>query len=266
MVCSKCGSEIQEGSKFCNNCGNKILIKEINDNEINIEQEKEVPLNENVLQEDKDDISNNTATEQTSVKKKNIISRIMNISIKRKFILGLFLLLIIVVGVGYKIIEPPSSQKVFETVKSYNSDQQISYLNKVYPINGGFLGLFKEKDKQNKVAVLDLLMKNIDSQFQTTFGRSISDYSSVKILHVDIENESYSSDYANINVTVNNGGTTAINYIKINLYFKDENGNIIRSEFTNDNSNIQPGANQVLTDMTKNDGWKKVSAEIAEIK
>jgi integrase/recombinase XerD len=72
-------------------------------------------------------------------------------------------------------------------------------------------------------------------------------------------------DYVNVNVTINNGGTTAINYIKINLYYKDSSGNIIRSEWTNDDSDIEPGASQVITKMTENDGWDSVHAEIAEI-
>jgi hypothetical protein len=110
-----------------------------------------------------------------------------------------------------------------------------------------------------------MLEKNLEDEFKSETGRSISDYNAVKISKVEIEHLSYDSDYVNINVTVNNGGTTAINYIKINLYYKDSSGNIIRSEWTNDDSDIEPGASQVITKMTENDGWDSVHAEIAEI-
>lgn len=234
MICSKCGLENAEGSIFCNKCGTSIT------------------------------------TEQKSVKKnnfvRNVISRIIKISTKKKIILGVLLLSIIVAGVGYKILEPPSPQKVFEKVKDYKTEEALSYFDEVYPSNGGFLGLFKEKNNQNKQIVLSLSLNNIENQFQATFGRSISDYNAVKISHVEIKDKSYSSDYINIDVTVENAGTTPVNYIKINLYFKDDNGNIVKSDWTNDDSVIRPGASQVITKMMELDGWTQVSAEIAEVR
>lgn len=73
-----------------------------------------------------------------------------------------------------------------------------------------------------------------------------------------------SSNYADVNITVHNNGDKDINYVKINLYFKDKNGNIVKSDWTNDDSCIKPNASQIITDTVKSEGWDRVRAEIAE--
>ena len=83
----------------------------------------------------------------------------------------------------------------------------------------------------------------------------------LKIIKKDMKS-TYSSDYRDINITVQNNGTDNINYVKINLFFKDDSGNIIKSEWTNDSSCIKPNATQVITKMVKQDGWYSVNAEI----
>lgn len=194
----------------------------------------------------------------------------MNISLKfkEKKIIALIIVLLLVVtsSIGYIMIKPPSVQDVFEKVQSYEADDVNAYLENVYPEDGGFLGLFKEKNKNSKAEVLFLMIKELDKNFKSTYGRSIEDYSAVKITKVDISYGSYSSDYRDINITVTNEGTTSVNYMKINLYYKDTDGNIIKSEWTNDSSEIKPGASQVITKTTKQDGWHSVSTEIAEIR
>jgi len=162
---------------------------------------------------------------------------------------------------------PPSPDKVFGQVKDNKEVKNLnSYLEDIYPSDGGFLGLFKEKNKEYKNKVVAMLLQHVESEFQSKYGMSMTDYEAVKITKVDIKKRNYQSDYVDINVTINNGGKTSIGYIKISLYYKDSNNNIIRSEWTNDSSVIQAGASQVITKMTKSDGWEKVSAEIEEIK
>jgi len=255
MICSKCGSENSEGSIFCNKCGAKLQAEDM---QTDIIIESKEPQAESQI-----DSKDNT------VENKNLkFNKLKNIFKKKKVLIPTLIIccFLVIISIGYLAIKPPAPEKVFQKIKGYKTEDLIVYLDKVYPQNGGFLGLFKQKNREDKSKVLQSLIKNIDQEFESQTGRSISDYNAVKITNVDIANKSYSSDYVDINVTVNNGGTTPINYIKVNLYFKDENGNIVRSDWTNDDSNIQPGANQVLTKMTENDGWHNVSAEIAEIK
>lgn len=186
---------------------------------------------------------------------------------KKKILIGVCIALIIVIGVGYKAIMPPSPETVFGQVKDNKEVKNLnSYLEDIYPSDGGFLGLFKEQNKDNKAKVLSLMIDKLNNEFKSKYGMSLADYEAVKISKVDIKKRNYDSDYVDINVTVNNSGKTSISYVKINLYYKDINDNIIRSEWTNDNSVIKAGASQVITKMTKSDGWEKVSAEIEEIK
>lgn len=87
-----------------------------------------------------------------------------------------------------------------------------------------------------------------------------------KIINVKITKPSYSSDYVDVNVTIQNNSTDSLNYVKINLFYTDKDGNTIKSEWTNDNSEILPNATQTLTKMTQNDGWTRVHAEVADWK
>ncbi|WP_053956810.1 hypothetical protein [Inediibacterium massiliense] len=191
-------------------------------------------------------------------------------NIKAKFkenkILAIGGILVLIFIIGYAIVKPPVAEDVFQKIKNYENDDIMAYLDEVYPEDGGFLGLFTEKNIENKGKVLSLCIEKINQDFENEYGRSISDYENVKITNVDIVSKDYSSDYVDINVTVNNGGETSVSYIKINLYYKNENEEVVKSEWTNDNSDIKPGASQVLTKMTKREGWKSVSAEIAEIR
>lgn len=242
LICIKCKTENPEGSIFCNKCGAKLTDPNNNEN------------------------INNTITEQ---KKNSFINKVIvnlkSINIKAKIISGIIISLIIILCIGYAIIKPPSPKQVFNKIKGYKADDEISYINKVYPTNGGFLGMFKKRNRQNKLIVLNLIISNVKTNFQNTYGISLDDYNAVEIKKVEINHKSYSSDYVDIVVTVYNGGSTPINYIKINFDYKDVNGNIIRSDWTNDNSEIKPGASQIITNMTKEDGWDSVHAEIAEI-
>lgn len=247
IKCPQCGNELQEDSKFCNKCGSRLQTEDIQ----TTEQPKEEPQIE----------SKNNNNNLKSAKLKSILKN------KKIFIPTLIVCcLVVITCIIYSIIKPPSAKAVFEKIKDYDVTDAISYLDKVYPDKGNTFGLFKEKNKKNKKIVLLMIIENIDNKFKKETGRSIEDYNAVKITKVEIKHKSYSSDYVDINVTVNNGSKTPINYIKINLYYKDENSNIVKSDWTNDNSVILPGASQVITNMTKSAGWNSVHAEIAEIR
>lgn len=53
-------------------------------------------------------------------------------------------------------------------------------------------------------------------------------------------------------------------HIELNIYFKDDNGNIIGSDWTNDNSIIKPNASQTISNMMSKD-IKNASVEVADI-
>lgn len=83
----------------------------------------------------------------------------------------------------------------------------------------------------------------------------------IKITEVTISNNS--GNYVDVNVTVLNQSGKEINYVKIDLFYYDENGNEFRSDWTNDSSTIRDGATQIITKMTKDD-FDRVSAKIDE--
>ncbi len=254
MDCPKCGSKNQEGSIFCNKCGTKMLTED------NQTADSE---NEQLQEELQIDNKNNMAENKTSkvTKLEGILKN------KKVFIpISIICCLIVIAGIIYLSAKPTSVDMVYNKIKDYNTEDLTVYLDEVYPEGGGFLGLFEERNRENRVEVLNLLIQDIQNEFEDIYGGSISDYASVKILKVDIEYPKYSSDYVDINVTVTNEGEKSISYIKINLFFEDENGKIVKSDWTNDTSIIKPGASQVITKMTETDGWKTVTAEIADIR
>ena len=232
MICPNCKNEIPNESIFCGECGARLLV-----------------------------VENNSPKNPKFIKFKNILKK------KRVFIPILVICgLLIVASITYAVIKPPSSVDVFNKIKDYEEKDVESYLDKVYPKSGGVFGLFAKQDKENKVAVMKMILMRLSDKFKSATGKSISDYSAVKITSVKIDSKSYSSGYVDVNITVNNGGKTPVRYVKVNLYYKNASGSIVKSEWTNDSSDIQPNASQTLTEMTKSDGWETVSAEIAEIK
>jgi len=233
MYCPKCKNKNQEESVFCNKCGTKLQVED-----------------EQVSEELRMD------SRATSIKDKILDKKVV-------IPIAIACCLILV----YLFIKPPSVNSVYNKAK-YMSDEPeevFAYLEKVYPDEGGFLGLFKEKNHESKIKVLELIVSYRKDEFEREFGVSLDDLVAVKISDVEIERPSYSSDYVDIKVTVTNNGERTVNYIKINLFYKDSAGKIIRSEWTNDSSAIKPGASQVITKMTKDDGWYSVEAEIADI-
>ena len=72
-----------------------------------------------------------------------------------------------------------------------------------------------------------------------------------------------SKDYLDIKTTIKNVSNKSINYIKLNLYFKDGNGNIVDSDWTNCSATIKPNATQIITKTVKITGdWKTVRVEV----
>ena len=83
----------------------------------------------------------------------------------------------------------------------------------------------------------------------------------LKITEVTLGNRS--GKYIDVNVTVMNQSGKDIDYVKIDLFYYDENGNEFRSDWTNDSATIRNGATQIITKMTESD-FDRVSAKIDE--
>ncbi|NRU52576.1 FxLYD domain-containing protein [Clostridium beijerinckii] len=148
--------------------------------------------------------------------------------------------------------------------KNYNKARE---LNNIY---------FNENDEKNK-ALNNLFVATINlcEQTQTkNLEEATNQYNDVKkkvdalkIIKVDIKKEKYNSNYHNIEVTIQNNSDKNINYVKIGLDFKDKDGNIIQSDWTNDSSTIKPNAKQTIKKMESNDiKYDTVQANIEEFR
>lgn len=184
---------------------------------------------------------------------------------KGKIIGGISLLAVLIIATVLIISYPPSVDKLYEkysAMAEIDNKVAIQYLQE--ELDGE--GIFGKLETERFQAVLQKAIDEINSDFVSATGGTIDDYTSVKITNVDIQKRSYSSDYRDILITVENGSEKDIGYIKVNIYYEDEDGNIIKSEWTNDSSTIKPGASQTLEKMTKKGEWTRVSCEIADIR
>lgn len=71
------------------------------------------------------------------------------------------------------------------------------------------------------------------------------DYSKVRI--DDSRIRRIDSQYCNVEVTIKNNNKVSFNYIKLNVYFLDKYGDIIKSDWFNDSSCVKGGATQTIT-------------------
>lgn len=108
--------------------------------------------------------------------------------------------------------------------------------------------------------------ENINTETPTQNNKkyysSDDEMKNILIESVEVKPISYTNDYVNVVVTIKNNSQKNIRFIGINLYFYDSDNNIIFSDYTNDNSVIRPGANQILDKMIENNGWVIAEAEI----
>lgn len=202
-----------------------------------------------------------------------------------KIILGAVIVIVVTLIIGLFLLLPPSVNSVYEEAKKIQetnevdgTEESIDYIMKEYNLNresGEVESIFFKKMKKDRVvAVITKLTEDVLNgmnqslkDFETASGGiSFEDYNKVAIESVKIKNKDYKSDYCDIEVTIKNDSSIDINYVKIDLYYKDANNNIINSEWTNDSSCIKSGAKQTLVKTTKIGGWETVKAEISELR
>lgn len=201
------------------------------------------------------------------LKIKNLILKHKKVSISAVSII----ILLLILGIGYFHFGIGMSDKTKANI--INSEIAKKEYDKARELTERYI---KETDEQSKI-LKKLHLNIIDMCEQTNTGsleestkkyKELKDYvDTVKIIKVDIVNEKYNSSYHNVEVTVQNNGKENISYVKIGLDFKDKNGNIIQSDWTNDSSIIKPNAKQTIKKMVSNDiKYDTVHAEVLEFK
>ena len=184
---------------------------------------------------------------------------------KGKVIGGISLLAVLTVAIVLIISYPPSVDKLYEKYSSMSEiDNKVAIQYLREELDGK--GIFGKLETKRFKAVLQKAMDEINNDFIAATGGTVEDYQSVKITDVAIKNRGSYSNYSDVLITVKNNSEKDIRYIQVNIYYKDYNGTIIKSDWTNDNSIIKPGASQTLECMSKRDGWKNVECEIESIK
>lgn len=109
----------------------------------------------------------------------------------------------------------------------------------------------KEKERDLRLA-----------QYENTY---INEYEKKNNCIIDKLDSEIRNNYMYLYITVKNNSNYDINYIKVNIYLEDKDGNIIQSDWTNDSSCIKPGATQTLEKMVKkNSACTQWSAEVEE--
>lgn len=224
--CNKCGYENKESAKFCNQCGSKI---EQTHNEVNYK------------------------------------FRIDNLSKKKKILISV---LSIVILIGCIIIW--NSYKNYQYETGYNLSYEDKKINLDIELSIGNYNKAKQLSSAYKIHTDDI-DKIIQIYKEHKDGKnnfaSLSDVENYLSKQNCIVTDSYSTDisslYREVHITVKNNSKSDINYVKVNLYFYDSNGKIVKSDWTNDSSCIKPGATQRLEKMV-NKGWATFKTEVAE--
>lgn len=229
----------------------------------------EEPTSEEVVVEEVEALFETEKTCNTQDNKyQEILDKVKEFVVPRKKLLIGASTIAIVCVVGFSIVSP-SVNSVFKGAKSIFSDTTrdvedvIEYVSDRYSND---LVIFKTLNANKRDKVLNKLLDYLNTQIYSATGMSAEEYNvknNVKI--VELDNEYTGSGYGDLHITIQNNSNRNIRYVKLNIYFKDESGNIIKSDWTNDRSIILPGAKQTISKMVKYDGWKYFSAEVDEV-
>lgn len=257
MKCNNCGYENKEGAKFCNQCGVKLYYDMVKDDtsivpEITKKEDNKVVEKTGYIREIKFDF----------------IAKLYKLSVKKKIII---VTLAIIILIGGSISWEKYKNYQYET--GYN----LSYEDKKLNIGTQLLMEKYEKAKQlsNAYKVHENDMDKIIQIYKDNKGKvyTLSDAEQIlskqeyakacTIEKVNIKNKSYSSKYVDVEITVKNNTNQNINYVKVGLDFT-KSGQVVKSDWTNDNATIKPNATQKLTKMVDSSGWDQVQAEVTQ--
>ena len=151
---------------------------------------------------------------------------------------------------------PPSAEKILD--KYTRLEKQKVGLGSEYLSKFDGKGIFGKLEIKRIEEMVSIVEKNI-KELESSMPK-------VEIVKVEL-NRDYGSQYYDVDTTIKNVGSKNIRYIKLNIYYKDSSGNIVKSDWTNDNAIIKPGATQTISKMTKKSSeWDNVTVEVAEVK
>lgn len=213
--------------------------------------------NINIGDEEKTELTEKVANEKFNIKK-FIKTK------KGKISLGVGSVLV-VISIMIMSQYPMSLNKAYKEYSirfdTLGSDEAYKWLREEFDGKG----LFGKKELVRSAQVLNKSLEEAGKALEESIGGTIDDFNSVEISEVRFENGSKYSNYKDINTKIVNKSKKDITYIKLNIYFKDDNGNIIGSDWTNDDSIIKPNATQTISKMIDKD-IKNASVEIADIR
>lgn len=227
------------------------------DNEGNNQENLTNEENINTGNEEKIELTEKVANEKFNIKK--------FIKTKRgKISLGVASVLIItfiVIMSQYPMSLNKAYKEYSTRFDTLGSDEAYKWLREEFDGKG----LFGKKELVRSAQVLNKSLEEISKSIEMSTGGTVDDINSVEISEVWFEAGGKYSNYKDINTKIINKSKKNIKYIKLNIYFKDDNGNIIGSDWTNDDSIIKPNATQTISKMISKD-VKNASVEIADIK
>jgi uncharacterized protein YcfL len=253
VKCSKCGKENDDNSKFCNECGSK-LEEQLEDNK-SIDNSDAIEVKEPI----------ETITE---VDKPKLKSRIKNLSLWKKVLISCIIIFSII-----GIVEWNKEYKQYKYDTGYGLSYDEKELNVQIQLNGG-----NYEKAMELCDTYDILNDDIGKIVKVYKENPDKVYSIIEVKEiisaqekmnnctvVKTEAKAEMSGYNTIYTTIKNNSKNDINYVKLNIYFYDKNGNTVKSDWTNDDSRIKPGATQILEKIVKQDGtWSKYKVEVAE--
>lgn len=109
-------------------------------------------------------------------------------------------------------------------------------------------------------------LEKLQSEIEDTNNQIKDLGNSMKLVVINIEETNYSGDYHDVNITLKNISSSNVSYAKVDLYFKDDKGNIIQSDSVSTDATIKSDATQTVTKMIKNDiKFKDISAEVSKV-
>lgn len=210
---------------------------------------------------------------KTNTKEKNF--NIKNMNKKQKSIICIGIIIIICLtgwaiaynqfGIGMS--DETKGKKIKELISTKDYDKAKKKTNQFFNDND-------EEEKTLKKVLLNIidLCEISGSSSVEEFSKKYNDLkdsvNALTISRISTEEKSFTHQidkkYINkVNITVKNTGSKDIVYTKVNIYYKDKDGKIIGSDWTNDNSIIKPNAQQTLSKYAPSGIYPdKVEAEI----